>query len=320
MKQGKQIEETMGNMFDDMNPPPLNVDLHEGRSSSLDRRHSKKDSHKKHKVRDGDSDEDDEIDLSDYLSYEERSQLNTFFRKHYSKEDGKFSTSFVSDVDIGGTNFTAGKVLNYLNHSKIDNLEKFEKFFVESVRIGSTKSFEVLWQVSTTYSDHLTDAKILDFSRFIVDLSVPTLSISDSLTYAMKMQEFYTTMLRTVSPHYSTHFKTKEFISIVNSYSPHAFKAYQTYILSNFISEVYDETSSFRRFHPVQLTGDSDIITPDVITLLSLHNEDLQSSWKRLYSSNYDGRSFHRIVFQLLGYEVFAYLFTFISIHSLLCL
>lgn len=340
----------MGNMFDDMNPPPMDVDLNEGRSS-LERRHSNdKKQPKKHKgsTIDDSLDEDDAIDLNYYLSNEERDQLNIFFKRHYSKEDGKFLPDFVSSFHLGGTNFTATKVLHYLNHENIDTPEKFYMFFVECVRIGSTKSFQLLWEVSTgqsasthtkksahiathhttshdtskitksspeqthadqaPHSDHShksIDEKILDFSRFVVDLSCPNISISDSMTAGMKIKEFYTTMLHSLVPRYATHFKVDDFIGIVNSYSPHAFKAFQTYILSNILGGVHhDETSSFKRFQAVQLMGESDVVTPELIALLSLHNDDLQSNWKRLYSSNYDGRSFNRIFYHLLGYEV----------------
>lgn len=249
--------------------------------------------------------------LSHYLSKEERSYVHNMFTFYFDESEKKFSSSLISDVQKNGNSFIATKMLNFLNSSNIDSPQKLCKFVAECSRIGSTRSSTMLWSIAKHSPDQLSsiEQQIQEFIKFMMSLAQPSISCSSLDQLSPSLLDFYLVKLSIILPAYATAFDLDVFLSIVYSYAPHAYRAFQSYIIKNFLTWSNDHFSSFHHFDPIQLSNESGIVNPVSIALLSMHSQELQGSWQQIYNSNSDGRSFDRIVFSLLGYEVNCFFF-----------
>jgi hypothetical protein len=195
-------------------------------------------------------------------------------------------------------------VVEYLNKKEVFHPESFERFIVDCTRVGSLKSFEMMWNISVASATEKVSDRLFHFSRllFLTSQDNHQFSSENLNRFSKQIEDFYTTMFAISSPQYLTSFNHKEFLGLINSYSPHAARAFQTYFAINFLN--LQDTSSFKAFQFPSLLGESDCLDPAILSVLSLCNDNLQGAWKRLYRSSYDGRSFQRIMYELLGYEV----------------
>jgi hypothetical protein len=154
------------------------------------------------------SDDEDDLnnehfDVSSYLDPDERKMLRAFYDKSFDLVEN----AFMEEPPFCHDNFLCQKVVSFLNHSKsVNSFESFEKFIIECVRIGSTKSFEMMWKISIS---DVTDPKdvnleMLHFIRFMFHLSVDTSSLSESSisNHCSNFLELYTTKMVITDPDY----------------------------------------------------------------------------------------------------------------------
>jgi hypothetical protein len=233
------------------------------------------------------SDDEDDLnnenfDVSSYLDQDERKMLRTFYDKSFDS----VKNSFTEEPPFCHENYLCQKIVYYLNHSKsVNSFESFEKFVIECVRIGSTKSFEMIWKISTAdVTDPMdVELKMFHFLRFMFHLSVDTSSLSESSisSHCKNFLEFYTTRIAIADPDYKREFDKDNFLGLVNSFSCQGARAFQSFMIANFLGGL-KSTSSFKVFAPITLKEKTDILSPKVMSFLSLYTDELQG--KRLYS------------------------------------
>jgi hypothetical protein len=259
------------------------------------------------------------VEIDNYLSADEQKRLHEIYSQIYnggsSKKVAEVSNKAVEFCTYGNKTII-DQIITYLDIAKLSSWEAFERFIIDCSRIGSLKSLEMMFLIVSANSSSGIDEKIGAFARMALYLSNNHLPEGSEVEASVsQLQNFYKTMLHAAAPHYESKFVTEELVGVVNAYSPQLARAFQTYIILNFLN--VQKESSFKLFRFPVLTAESEIASPQMLSLLSLANEDLQGEWRRLFSSNKDGRSFDRIMFSVLGFEVFGFTLNFISLVTL---
>ncbi|RYH30747.1 hypothetical protein EON65_04340 [archaeon] len=199
-------------------------------------------------------------------------------------------------------------IFDYLLAKHVHSYPAFESFVIDCARISSSRSLEMVFEIAHYGSNShplLADRTLLGklcYLLYLFALGTSTSSNEMLLAESSKLEDFY------INAHLKMHGKENanvefsELVSITLSYFPHAIKAFQTYFCLQLLHS--DESPSYKPFRPLELIDKSDIASSEQLACFSMHSDDLQGGWKRLYSSATDGLSFNRVVHHILGYEV----------------
>ena len=238
---------------------------------------------------------------SNYFSNCEINNLRFKIRNGNLEEDLKTILNYFSSCifpDLHSYLFAQFK----LNLSGSLNYDYIEDTFGRILRTNSKHLIEFLWDPISIYHS-LTDDKFCIPMYFISIIFDYTLDSSFSnfeiLSYADNLNNHYKTFIHK----YDLENNLSSFISYIDDYFPFLPKI----LIDKFNKVLFDESISSTKFqfHNPSLIDKSSVISNLMMTPLACVNNKLQGSWKKLYSSETDGRSFNRILFHIVGYEVF---------------
>ena len=193
------------------------------------------------------------------------------------------------------------------------SLESFTSFLGDGMRVNSSKTLDIFWDLIVGSTESTGKEKLLNFFRFLTSImgsgeklveANPSrlVDVAESLTNAVLASENLSTEntseLFSVNRCYEL---LKQWVSVSGPCVPKVFESYLTETcFPNLMSP------SFTPFRPPEIAVQSYLLPngPSELIPLSLYCDALQGQWRRLYSSSLDGISFNRMVHHILGYEV----------------
>lgn len=193
------------------------------------------------------------------------------------------------------------------------SLETFTSFLGDGMRVNSSQTLDLFWDLSVGSTESTGKEKLLDFFRLLISLMGPeekldeanTASLVDnaeSLTIAVLASDNLVYDDSSEVPSVKKCYELlKRWISVSGPCVPQVFESYLTETcFPNLMSP------SFTPFRPPKIEVQSYLLPNGASELipLSLYCDALQGQWRRLYSSSLDGVSFNRMVHHILGYEV----------------
>lgn len=195
--------------------------------------------------------------------------------------------------------------------------ETFTAFLCDSLRVNSNRTIDILWELLLNDEEQITGSDhLLIFFSFLLSLtnSVETSSEKSLCTESdHNAQLLVDAVVRQNTDKISMNVnygadRSHEFLKRwVRVYGPCIPKIFESYLTEKCLG--VDKYLSFSPFLPPSLNVKSGILVNGATELipLSLYSDSLQGSWNRLYSSSYDGLSFNRMIYHVIGYEVGAF-------------
>lgn len=263
--------------------------------------------------------------VDDYLSEAEKAHLATAFIELYSAPAATPSPApaqrsskviqpkpnrdkFIDLLSAGYHPFLAEVMFDFVNTKLICSYADFEKLVISCTRISASRSLEMMWEMArfaATSHPHL--AAFSQLHRYCYLLLMFCLG-GQPLTEAAAVEEsqyivdfFSSCYLKSHGQQDSQEIDLDTVQNMTNSYLPHSAKAFQSFFCIVLLKSF--ESPSFNPYRPVEVMGDSEVVSPTDMALLGLHNEEMQGAWKRLYSSATDGLSFNRLQYHITGYD-----------------
>jgi hypothetical protein len=195
----------------------------------------------------------------------------------------------------------------------LTSLETFTSFLGDGMRVNSSKTLDLFWDLSPGSAECTGKEKLLDFFRLLISLMGPgekliegntteVVNVAELLTNSVLASEILpsdtSSDLSSVKRCYEL---LKRWISVSGPCVPQVFESYLTETCFPSLM-----SPSFTPFRPPQIEVQSYLLPNGSSELipLSLYCDALQGQWRRLYSSSLDGVSFNRMVHHILGYEV----------------
>lgn len=242
-----------------------------------------------------------------YLTEMERGHLQTVYAMIFINRDGQPDpTGLRAALGNEPNDLIVNTLLEYLKRKKIVSYKAFEHCVIESTRVSGTQTIEVLWAMAehaSLESDDARNSKLFKLCRLMLLFAGDRLECDVKLTeQAEALVSFYHSVAKRNDPNENIETNQDHLVAIINEFSPHSAKAFQTYIGFRWLLAA--ESPSFKPYLPVELTLPSEILTPHMLPLLAMYGDEFQGSWKRLYSTYHDGLSFNRVAHHILGYDV----------------
>jgi hypothetical protein len=238
-----------------------------------------------------------------FFSNCEINYLRFKIRNEYLEEDLKtilnnFSSCIFPDLD---SYLFAHFKLNLTGSLTNDYIEDT---FGRILRTNSKNLIEFFWDPISIYHS-LTDDKCCIPKYFIAILFDYALGSSFSTFEIISCADNLNNHYKTFIHKYDLENNLSSFISYIDDYFPFLPKI----LIEKFNKVLFNESISSTKFQfdIPSLIDKSSVISNLMMTPLACVTNKLQGSWKKLYSSEVDGRSFNRILFHLVGYEVFTY-------------
>ena len=193
------------------------------------------------------------------------------------------------------------------------SLETFTSFLGDGMRVNSSKTLDLFWDLSVGSTESTGKEKLLDFFRLLISLMGPQeklveantttlVDVAESLTKAVLASENLVSDNVTELPSVKKCYELlKRWVSVSGPCVPQVFESYLTETCFPSLM-----SPSFTPFRPPKIEVQSYLLSngPSGLIPLSLYCDALQGQWRRLYSSSLDGVSFNRMVHHILGYEV----------------
>lgn len=243
-----------------------------------------------------------------FLTFQENSILKTAYDDIFSGSVSKISVIKYFD-SMNYPEFAE----NLIHRGVFVSFRSFQKFVIESSRLSHSKSLESMWLSINPQSDSLRDCEIARiFFILVFDMAfnneISLNSFGSSLSRLLKFVKSHpqrlanirdTTSLADIN---SIPLSLDDLIQWSNDYAPHLSKLIESYFNVTFFGNVKSPT--FVRFKRPTFNEEGSSISLDSDILpLSFFNDKLRGSFKKLYTTEKDGRSFNRITHHLLGYD-----------------
>jgi hypothetical protein len=244
-----------------------------------------------------------------YLTEAEKRQLRLYFEMIYTERNGIPNREGLKLALHQEENEVILKtILLWLESKHVTDYDHFENVVIGATRVSSSQTILALWEVASFCnfeSDDNDKANLFRFCRIslmLISEREDTLNLGEVDRCAELLQNLYIAMARRNDPNMEIGSNMEAFVALVHEFTPHIAKAFHTYLSMRLL--LASESPSFKPFLPPSLSHKSETAPQLLLNALALYCEELQSDWKRLYSTTSDGLSFNRISHHVLGYEV----------------
>ncbi len=248
-----------------------------------------------------------------YLNETERRQLRLYYEMIFTGRDGVPNKEGLRLALHQEENEVILKTISqWLASKSLRDYDHFEIVIVEATRVSSSQTILALWEAACfcsfdTDNDKTNLFRFCRLSFYFISENSDVLVQTEVDRCAEQLQNFYVAMARRTDPNVEIASNMSAFISLVHEFTPHIAKAFHTYLSIRLL--LAGESPSFKPFLPPSLSHKSETVPQLLLNGLALYCEELQSDWKRLYSTTSDGLSFNRISHHVLGYEVIQFFY-----------
>eukprot|EP00981_Chlorochromonas_danica_P010376 scaffold3161_cov247-Ochromonas_danica.AAC.11 len=214
---------------------------------------------------------------------------------------------FIDLLSRGYHAFLGQLMFDYMDAVHISSYSAFESLVIDCTRTSSSRSMELLWELSHCHSasqpffNELSRLQRFSYLVLMFSLGGQTISDDEALVASQHIADFYSTVHLKTYGVQATDIEFDALFHITTSYVPHIVKAFQTFFCVLLLRSF--ESPSYVPYRCVEVMGDSEIVSPVDLAFFGLHSDELQGAWKRLFSSAIDGLSFNRLEHHILGYD-----------------
>lgn len=195
----------------------------------------------------------------------------------------------------------------WLRARNIRDYATFELAIITAARVSSGRTIEYLWEISQycRASEEETDkTRLFLFCRITMFIISEREHTADQLAVdhaAEALEKLLLSASRRSDPTVEIERDLERLVSTVHEFTPHIAKAFHAYLSVRLLLAA--DNPSFKPYLSPALSVPSECATQLALNTIALHCEELQSDWKRLYSTTHDGLSFNRISHHVLGYD-----------------
>jgi hypothetical protein len=245
-----------------------------------------------------------------YLTDLEKRQLRLIYEMIFTEQNGVPNKE---GLKVALQNEPNQLILNsiymWLASKEIHAFQDFQGLILTSARYSANETITAMWDLvrfckreGEEDHDKTTLFLFCRFTLLIVSEEVDIVDIGLVDEEAEQLHSFLIASARRADPDADIDNNLDRFISVVLEFIPHVAKAFHTYLSVRLL--LAGDSPSFKPYLPPSLSNKSETATQLALNSLALHCEELQSDWKRIYSTTSDGLSFNRICHHVLGYEV----------------
>ena len=244
-----------------------------------------------------------------YLTESEKEHLRMYYDMIYTEPNGAPDRDGLRlALHREANDLIVESLAQWLESKSLTDYEHFQATVIEATRISRSQTIKTLWEVSKYCNredtEELHSSELFGFCKMtllIISDHEHVADMNEVDRTAELLQEFY--LRKSKSGDYDDLSNNLDVLfAIIREYTPHIAKAFHTYLSMRLL--LAGESPSFKPYIPPALSHPTEITSQLLLNTLALNCEELQSDWNRLYSTTFDGLSFHRISHQILGYEV----------------